>query len=80
MSKSRRTFSVEQKLQIIQEADQLGVTQVLRTLGPFTQCLPALETGILSGWSWASEAPVPQGRSRTAHAAGREHTVEEDRG
>ncbi|SRR5258706_1681483 len=30
MSKSRRTFSVEQKLQVIQEADQIGVTQVLR--------------------------------------------------
>ena len=30
MSKSRRTFSVDQKLQIIQEADQLGVTPVLR--------------------------------------------------
>lgn len=30
MSKSRRTFSVEQKLQIIQEAEQMGVTQVLR--------------------------------------------------
>lgn len=30
MSKHRRSFSVEQKLQIIQEADQLGVTQTLR--------------------------------------------------
>ena len=30
MSKSRRSFSVEQKLQIIQEADQSGVTQTLR--------------------------------------------------
>ena len=30
MAKSRRVFSVEQKLQIIQEADQIGVTQVLR--------------------------------------------------
>jgi len=30
MPKSRRSFSVEQKLQIIQEADQAGVTQTLR--------------------------------------------------
>lgn len=30
MSKSRRSFSVEQKLQIIQEAEQIGVTPVLR--------------------------------------------------
>ena len=30
MSKSRRKFSVEQKLQIIQEAEQLGITQTLR--------------------------------------------------
>ena len=30
MAKTRRSFSVEQKLQIIQEADQIGVTQVLR--------------------------------------------------
>jgi transposase-like protein len=30
MSKQRRTFSVEQKLQIINEADQSGVTQTLR--------------------------------------------------
>ncbi len=30
MSKTRRKFSVEQKLQIIQEADQQGVTQTLR--------------------------------------------------
>jgi transposase-like protein len=30
MSKQRRTFSVEQKLQIISEADQSGITQTLR--------------------------------------------------
>ena len=30
MGKQRRSFSVEQKLQIIQEADQHGVTQTLR--------------------------------------------------
>jgi len=30
MSKARRKFSVEQKLQIIQEADQYGTTQTLR--------------------------------------------------
>jgi len=30
MGKQRRSFSVEQKLQIIQEADQNGVTQTLR--------------------------------------------------
>jgi transposase-like protein len=30
MSKARRSFSVEQKLQIIQESEQIGVTQVLR--------------------------------------------------
>jgi transposase-like protein len=30
MARQRRSFSVEQKLQIIQEADQLGVTQSLR--------------------------------------------------
>lgn len=30
MSKARRSFSVEQKLQIIQEADQTGITQALR--------------------------------------------------
>lgn len=30
MSKQRRTFSVEQKLQIMNEADQLGITQALR--------------------------------------------------
>jgi putative transposase len=30
MSRTRRTFSVEQKLQIIQEADQFGITQTLR--------------------------------------------------
>lgn len=30
MSKSRRRFSVDQKLQIIQEADQHGTTQTLR--------------------------------------------------
>jgi len=30
MSKQRRTFSVEQKLQIISEADQAGITQTLR--------------------------------------------------
>lgn len=30
MSKQRRKFSVEQKLQIIQEADQTGITQTLR--------------------------------------------------
>jgi len=30
MSKQRRTFSVEQKLQIITEADQSGITQTLR--------------------------------------------------
>src|SRR5215472_7439456 len=30
MAKQRRAFSVEQKLQIIQEADQQGVTQTLR--------------------------------------------------
>lgn len=30
MEKKRRSFSVEQKLQIIQEADQGGVTQTLR--------------------------------------------------
>ena len=30
MSKSRRKFSVDQKLQIIQEADQQGITQTLR--------------------------------------------------
>lgn len=30
MSRTRRTFSVEQKLQIIQEADQHGITQTLR--------------------------------------------------
>jgi len=30
MSKQRRKFSVDQKLQIIQEADQHGVTQALR--------------------------------------------------
>jgi transposase-like protein len=30
MGKSRRSFSVEQKLQIIQEADQFGITQTLR--------------------------------------------------
>ena len=30
MSKPRRVFSVEQKLQIISESDQLGVNQTLR--------------------------------------------------
>ena len=30
MSKQRRKFSVEQKLQIIQETDQQGITQTLR--------------------------------------------------
>jgi putative transposase len=30
MGKQRRSFSVEQKLQIIQEADEHGVTQTLR--------------------------------------------------
>ena len=30
MAKQRRSFSVEQKLQIIQESDQIGVTQALR--------------------------------------------------
>jgi len=30
MAKQRRSFSVEQKLQIIQEADQHGVVQTLR--------------------------------------------------
>ncbi len=30
MAKTRRSFSVEQKLQIIQEAEQIGVTQTLR--------------------------------------------------
>ncbi|MEO5997540.1 MAG: transposase [Chitinophagaceae bacterium] len=30
MPKSRRSFSVDQKLQIIQEADQIGVTPKLR--------------------------------------------------
>jgi len=30
MSKQRRTFSVDQKLKIIQEADQQGITQTLR--------------------------------------------------
>jgi transposase-like protein len=30
MSKQRRKFSVDQKLQIIQEADQHGVTQTIR--------------------------------------------------
>ncbi len=30
MAKPRRSFSVEQKLQIIQEADQTGITQNLR--------------------------------------------------
>ena len=30
MAKQRRKFSVEQKLQIIQEADQQGITQTLR--------------------------------------------------
>lgn len=30
MSKPRRKFSVEQKLQVIQEADQHGITQTLR--------------------------------------------------
>lgn len=30
MSKTRRKFSVDQKLQIIQEADQAGITQTLR--------------------------------------------------
>jgi transposase-like protein len=30
MTKQRRSFSVEQKLQIIQEADQNGITQTLR--------------------------------------------------
>lgn len=30
MSKARRKFSVDQKLQIIQEADQSGITQTLR--------------------------------------------------
>ena len=29
MSKQRRTFSVDQKLKIIQEADQQGVTQTI---------------------------------------------------
>jgi transposase-like protein len=32
MAKQRRSFSVEEKLQIIQEADQHGVTQTLRKL------------------------------------------------
>ena len=30
MAKPRRSFSVEQKLRIIQEADQQGITQTLR--------------------------------------------------
>jgi len=30
MAKQRRKFSVEQKLQVIQEADQHGITQTLR--------------------------------------------------
>lgn len=30
MSKTRRSFSVEQKLQIIQESDQLGIAPTLR--------------------------------------------------
>jgi len=30
MSKTRRKFTVDQKLQIIQEADQNGITQTLR--------------------------------------------------
>lgn len=30
MAKTRRSFSVEQKLQIIQEADQFGITATLR--------------------------------------------------
>jgi transposase-like protein len=30
MGKQRRSFSVEQKLQIIQEADQNGITQTMR--------------------------------------------------
>ncbi len=30
MSRKRRSFSVEQKLQVIQEADQQGITQTLR--------------------------------------------------
>jgi putative transposase len=30
MSKQRRTFSVDQKMLIIQEAEQMGVTQALR--------------------------------------------------
>jgi transposase-like protein len=30
MAKQRRSFSVDQKLQIIQESDQIGITQALR--------------------------------------------------
>ena len=33
MARSKRSFSVEQKLQIIQESEQLGVSQTLRKHG-----------------------------------------------
>lgn len=43
MSKTRRQFSVEQKLAILNEADQNGVTQTLRKLGFITQRFSQVE-------------------------------------
>jgi transposase-like protein len=64
MAKSRRSFSVEQKLRIIQEAEQAVVMQTL--------CKNGLAHSLYLRWKRQSireelifEAPVSQGRSGT---------------
>ena len=63
MAKKRRSFSVEQKLQIIQEADQNGVTQTLRKHNLSHILFSQVETSVQSGWSAIVETSVSQSGS-----------------
>lgn len=71
MGKQHRSFSVEQKLQIIQEAEQNGITQTLRKhqFGP--QSFSKVEKPVQPRRCKITAATIPQSRSGAQGITGR---------
>ena len=77
MAKTRRSFSVEQKLQIIQEAEQNGVTQTLRKHNLAHSLFSGGEVSSIRAVQNCSAA-VSQSGSGAQGIAGRKRKIEKD--
>ena len=78
MAKTRRSFSVEQKLQIIQEADQNGVTQTLRKHNLAHSLFLRWRSQFNQGGAKLVAASVSQSGSGAQGITGRKCKIEKD--